>query len=143
MPPRTPYKTLPILLKAHKLTIFLEAPPTKTVAVLKEDALSALTSKVINNNNESDVPEIEGVEDFEICREIKERNRVPTGKFEVLDGKELVKNVAVAYESLFVRFRENGKLRPVEVTLPPTQADDDDPVPEPSSSKGKGKGLPL
>ncbi|KAI5117390.1 hypothetical protein M0805_009078 [Coniferiporia weirii] len=137
------YKTLPILLRSHKLSIFLDAPPGKTVAELKQDALSALTSRVVNAGNEVDVPEVCGVADFELCREIKER-RVPTGKFETLDGAALVKDVASAYEVLVVRFRgESGRLMPAEYTLPPISADDDDePEPEPSSSKGKRKAFP-
>lgn len=95
-------------MKAQRLTIFLEAGPKKSVAELKEDALSALTSKVINADGEEDVPEVQSLDDFELCREIKEK-RVPTGKFEILDKKAKVKDVASAYEVLVIRFRQDGE----------------------------------
>ncbi|THH08813.1 hypothetical protein EW145_g2449 [Phellinidium pouzarii] len=141
MPPKILYKTLPILLKSRRLTVLLEAAPSKTIADLKQEALSALTSSVVNVNGELDVPEVHSIDDFEICREVKER-RIPTGKFETLGGSILVKDTAVAYETLIIRFRENGRLMPAEYTAPPILADEDEPEPELSTSKGKRKALP-
>ena len=75
---------------------------------MKDDAFSALTSKVINNGEDSDVPEVTDLQDFELCREIKEK-RVPTGKFEILDKNAKVRDVAGPYEVLVIRFREDGE----------------------------------
>lgn len=89
----------------------LDAPPEKTVTQLKEDILSALTSKVLNVNGEPGVPTVEGLGDFEICRELKEREGktlVSTGKFEALDESEAVVKQTSPYENLFLRFRING-----------------------------------
>ena len=110
-PPKIPYKTYPILVKSHKLTIFLEAPPSKTVAQLKEEVLSALQSKVVDCPAEIDLEKIESTKDFEICRELKERKdrfMVPSGKFEILEESVCVKDTTVPYEVLVLRFRENG-----------------------------------
>lgn len=98
------YKTYPILVKSHKFTIFLEAPPTRTIASIKEETLSALTSRVGKDTEE--IPEVESIDDFELCCEIKERGRQPTGKYEVLQGNDVLKNVAQAWEIMFIRFRD-------------------------------------
>lgn len=105
-PLRPPYKVFPILLKTHRHTIFLEAPATKTVESLKEDALSAMTAKV-NGANDEDIPEILSVNDFEICREIKEKRR-RTGNYVTLEGSEIVQKVAVAWETLYIRFKDSN-----------------------------------
>ena len=95
----------PILLKTHKTTIFLEAPASKTISSLKEDALSALTSRVVEGE---DIPRVQDVADFEICREKKEQGKAP--KYELLDGTMLVQKVTSAWESLYIRFKgDDGK----------------------------------
>ncbi|KAL5487613.1 hypothetical protein ACEPAI_5721 [Sanghuangporus weigelae] len=142
MPPKASYKAFPILIRSHKLTIVLDASPDKkTVAQLKEEVLSALKSNVVNREDEPDIPEVESVDDFEICRELKTRQDrvlVPTGKFEALDESAQVSKQATPYESLFLRFKMKGVRQKPEYTLPPIN-DDEEPEPEPSPSKGKRK----
>ncbi|EJD01607.1 uncharacterized protein FOMMEDRAFT_88843 [Fomitiporia mediterranea MF3/22] len=144
--PKATYKAFPVLIKSHKLTLILDAPPDKkTVAQLKEEVLSALTSNVVNRDGESDVPEVENLDDFEICRELKERKDravVPTGKFEALDENAQVAKQTTPYEPLFLRFKKNGEiswLKP-EYTLPPLNDDEGDPEPE-LPNKGKRKAI--
>lgn len=67
----------------------------------------ALTAKV---NEAEDVPKVNSIGDFEICREVKE-NRNPTGEFEIMTGSEIVKEVLMPWEVIFIRFRdESGEL---------------------------------
>lgn len=140
----------------------LDAPPEKTVTKLKEDILSALTSKVLNANGEPGVPTVETLNDFEICRELKEREGktlMSTGKFEALDESETVVKQTSPYENLFLRFRINGVFsssilewlyadaragvrQKVEYTIPPKEEPEDMPEPEPvSPSKGKRRAI--
>lgn len=67
---------------------------------------SALTSKV--GKDEKNMPETESVDDFELCREIKEKGRLPTGKYEVLQGEEILRNIAQAWEVFYIRFKQSG-----------------------------------
>lgn len=71
---------------------------------MKELALSALTSKVCRAES---VPEISSVDEFEICREVKEKGR-STGKYELLEGKEIVRDVLTPWEVVFVRYRDSS-----------------------------------
>jgi len=135
MPTKVPYKVYPILLKTHKVTIFLEAPQSKTVASLKADALSALTSKA---GETEDIPRVTDVSDFEICHEVKERGRAASSKYHVLEDAQVVQKVVTAWETLFIRFKdENGRLQPVEVTIPSNEDEDEEPLP----NKGKGRAI--
>lgn len=59
----------------------ITVPPSTTVAELKEEALSALTSDV---NQVEDVPKISSEDDFEICRAIKDKGKI-TGGYEIMD----------------------------------------------------------
>ena len=103
-PPKQPYKQYPILLKTHKLTVFIEAVPSSTISSVKETALSALTSKVCRAES---IPEVSGVDEFEICREIKDKGR-GTGKYELLEKKEVVRDVLTPWEVVFLRYRDSA-----------------------------------
>lgn len=144
MPPKVAYKVHPILIKSHKLTICLEAPPTKTVAQLKEEVLSALTSKLVDCPMDIDMDEIKSTKDFEICREQRERRErtmVPVGKFDILDASACVKDTTFPYETLVLRFRENDRLKPATYIPPPINEDEDEEQLEPVSGKGKQRAI--
>ncbi|KLO08458.1 hypothetical protein SCHPADRAFT_880541 [Schizopora paradoxa] len=138
------YKVYPILLKTHKTTFFLEAPAGKTVASLKDDTLSALTSKTREtlSPDEEKLPEVSSTDDFEICRDVKEKSKQSFSgpNYELLNTEEVVQKIAQPWEVLYLRFiGSNGILMPVNVTIPSISADADEEMPEPSSSKGKGR----
>lgn len=103
-PVKAAYKNYPILVKTHKLTIFLDVLPSKTVKSLKEEVLGALTSKV---NASDDVPRVSSVKDFELCVEVKGKGRQSTGEYKLLDAKDVVKNVAEAWQFMFLRFKDD------------------------------------
>ncbi|TDL29900.1 hypothetical protein BD410DRAFT_798365 [Rickenella mellea] len=132
MPPKNLPTTYQLLLKTHKLTIFLSASQNATIASLKADALSALSSKV---NQAEGVPQVSSVDDFEICRELKEKGTPSSDakKYETLPARDTVKNTLLPWEWIYIRFRdESGKLLPVEVTIPELVPPDED-EPERSS----------
>lgn len=92
-----------LLLKTHKLTIFVTASPTKTIASLKDEALSALVSDI---NQAEHVPKITQEGEFEICRAIKERGK-STGEYEILDPSKQVKELGISgWEHLYFQFRD-------------------------------------
>ncbi|CCM01761.1 uncharacterized protein FIBRA_03827 [Fibroporia radiculosa] len=152
-PPKVQPKEYIIPLKTHKLTVFLVASITNTISAVKEDALDALKAKVtqapkphvtlsasMDTDEESDfVPNVINLEDFELCRGIRERGRM-NGKFEILDQNATVKNALVNWEPVFVQFRDaNGQLLPVEVSLPPLLDEDDEEAELAAARKGKRK----
>ncbi|TEB32238.1 hypothetical protein FA13DRAFT_1731990 [Coprinellus micaceus] len=152
MAPRPQPKSHQILLKTHKLTIALSGvSPSTPISQLKKDALEALTADVSEDLLMSILPspsnplQLESVNDFEICRQDKERG-VPTGTYTVLDtGRQVREHGLLAWETLFIQFRnpDTGALLPVTVTLPTIDDDDDESVAPPpterSEDKGKGK----
>ncbi|KAH7887479.1 hypothetical protein F5I97DRAFT_836836 [Phlebopus sp. FC_14] len=98
MRPRAPPKAYQLLLKTHRLTIFLTVPQSSTVAALKEEALSALTAEVLLSSSapptpriptapgEDDemldeegesggegLPRVKATPDFELCRAVKDK----------------------------------------------------------------------
>ncbi|KZT05539.1 uncharacterized protein LAESUDRAFT_726806 [Laetiporus sulphureus 93-53] len=153
MPPRVQPKTYILPLKTHKLTAYLTAGIGDTINSVKQKALSALTTEVLDTPNphaamgmpvddepEWTVPKISGLQDFELSRGIKERGRI-TGRYELLDSSTTVKSVLVNWDTLFVQFRdENGDLLPVKVSLPPL--DDDEEAELAAARKGKRKAHP-
>ncbi|THU91912.1 hypothetical protein K435DRAFT_726718 [Dendrothele bispora CBS 962.96] len=156
MPPKPQPKVYQILLRTHKLTIFFTLPPATTIASLKEEALSALTSDV---NQVEDVPKVSSVDEFEICRKDK------AAAYELLDDEKELKECKVSnWEILYLQFKdESGKfplciptplslcpllecnLLPIDVTEPSIDDDEDlqSAVPPPSeyseSETRKGK----
>ncbi|KAK7470118.1 hypothetical protein VKT23_001559 [Stygiomarasmius scandens] len=142
MPPKPQPKVYQILLRTHKLTIFFTLPPATTIASLKEEALSALTSDV---NQVEDVPKVSTVDEFEICRKSK------ASGYERLDNdRELRESKISNWEVLYLQFRdESGKLLPVDVTEPSIDDDEDQSTAPPPSDhfesetrKGKRKADP-
>ncbi|KAK0491523.1 hypothetical protein IW261DRAFT_1438192 [Armillaria novae-zelandiae] len=138
MPPRQPPKVYQLLLRSHKMTIFLTRMPTSTVQEIKEEALSAFLSDV----NLNDVPKVAGVNDFEICKLLRGRDAVgPIPQYEILDHSKAIKDCGILnWEILYFQFRDEatGDLQPVMFTQPPTFEEEDMPPP-PSASLNKGK----
>ncbi|KAJ7506575.1 hypothetical protein B0H11DRAFT_235699 [Mycena galericulata] len=144
MPPKTQPKVFQVLIKTHKLTVLTTVAPTITVAALKTEVLSALTSDV---NQVEDVPTVAAVADFELCKAMKERGKL-TGEYQVLeDLKASLKDAGVVnWEALFIQFRDpdSGQLLPVAFT--PFEDDEDEvspqfsaPAPPAESSTIRGK----
>lgn len=138
-----------LLIRTHKLTIFLTLPPSTTIAQVKEEALSALSSDVYQAHAEIDgTPVVASVDDFELCRATRENDRNPrsTGTgliYEVLDKRRALRDYGFAsWETIFFKFKSEdgmsvfhawifptkykiiGELFPVTVTIP--SVDDDD-----------------
>ena len=95
-------------------------PEKTTISELKAEALNALKSDVLSSDHDGDinmlsgalppdpdwiVPTVESIEDFELARAVKERGR-PTGQYETLQGKDVVKQTVTNWESLFIQFRD-------------------------------------
>ncbi|CDO69923.1 hypothetical protein BN946_scf184568.g9 [Trametes cinnabarina] len=147
MPPRSQPANFILLLKTHKLTVFLTFPNTSTVADVKKDAFEALTSSVLENpepnpevmdddSEEWKVPKVASVDDFELARAAKGQGRT-TGRYEKLDPNAQLKSVVVNWESILVQFKAgDGSLLPVKVSIPPISPEDYE---DPSTQKGKRK----
>jgi len=146
MPTKAPPKTFHILVKTHKLTIFITTSPTTTIASLKTETLSALKSDV---NQVENVPKVTDEGDFEISRALRERGK-NTVQYELLEGSQTMKDTfTTGWEVLFLQFRDSsGNLLPVEVTQPTIFDEDEEPqrarptsvpLPGESSSVNKGK----
>jgi len=102
-----------------------------------------ITDEMDIDNPEWEVPQVTSVDDFELCRALKEKGK-PTGKYELLDANKDVKSSVVNWESLFVQFKDStGKLLPVKVSLPSLLEDDEEEQEQtPSTRKGKRKASP-
>ncbi|KAI9000716.1 hypothetical protein BD414DRAFT_472529 [Trametes punicea] len=147
MPPRIQPKNFILLLKTHKLTVFITLPSTSTVADVKAEALSALTSGVLENpepnpaamdedSEEWVVPKVSSVDDFELARMAKAQGR-PTGRYEKLEPSAQLKSVVANWDPIFIQFKDpNGALLPVKVSIPPINPEEYE---DPSTQKGKRK----
>ena len=140
-------------------------PQEEAISKLKEEVLSALTALYLHGDRVPQVPTVKIVDDFELCRAMKEKGK-PTGDYELLDHVSgRVKDHLVNWDSVYIRFRDEsgmssmsflplfttanpirmcvlciGDLQPVEVEVPVlVEEDEEEPVPEASSSKGKRK----
>ncbi|KAF8505918.1 hypothetical protein F5888DRAFT_484729 [Russula emetica] len=125
MPPRSHPKIFQVLVKTHKLTVFLALPCGTTISVVKEQVLSAFLDDVFKAIH--DVPQISGLDDFVLSREVTERGK-DTTSYEVLTDDQVLKNVVGNWAVLFVQFKDDsGRIQPVEVTIP-SLVDDEDEV---------------
>ncbi|KAF9035016.1 hypothetical protein BDZ89DRAFT_1062269 [Hymenopellis radicata] len=133
MPPKGPPKIYQILIRSHKLTVFLTRTPTSTIKELKEDAQSALSSDVVS---EKDVPAAK----FEVCQLV---SRKGSSEYRLLNDSMQIKDCGIgSWEILYLRFYDpdTGELQDVEFTpLPTFDGEEPDSQPESSSSKGKRK----
>ena len=136
----------------------------ETIAKLKEEVLSALAALSLHGDRVPQVPTAKTVDDFELCRAVKEKGK-PTGEYELLDHESgRVKDHLVNWDSVYIQFRNEsgasppsrfippitrnlirtrlscpGDLQPVEVEIPVlVEAEEEEPAPV-ASSKGKRK----
>ncbi|KAG6919731.1 hypothetical protein DXG01_001565 [Tephrocybe rancida] len=127
-------------IRSHTLSILVNMPPSTTIAALKAEALSALTSSV---NEVEDVPKVESEDDFELCRGLRDKGRL-NGEYEVLDTAKQLRDYNLAsYDTLYLQFRDSsGELLPVVFQSPSINDDDDEQPSEAdleASSNRKGK----
>ncbi|KAH9045252.1 hypothetical protein EDB85DRAFT_12115 [Lactarius pseudohatsudake] len=124
MPLRPHPKVFQVLVKTHKLTIFLSLPNVTPISTVKEQVLSAFSDDVFKGIR--GVPSILDAEDFVLSREVMERGRA-TASYEVLTDDQLLRDVVGDWVVLFIQFKnESGEIQPVEVTIPSLAEDDDD-----------------
>jgi len=124
MPLRQPHpKIFQVLVKTHKLTIFLTLPNETAISVVKEQVLSAFLDDVFKDIR--DVPRVAGLDDFVLSREVIERGQHTS--FEVLTNDQLLRDVVGNWAVLFVQFKDDSdRLQPVEVTIPSLTDDEDE-----------------
>lgn len=94
-------------MKTHKLSIRITAPPEEAISNLKEEVLSALTALYLHGDNVPQVPAAKTVDDFELCRAIKERGK-QSGEYDVLDDSGRVKDHLANWDSVYIRFRDES-----------------------------------
>jgi len=104
MPPKAQPKIYQLLFKTHKLTILLTTPPNTTIASLKMEVFSALSSDV---NQVENVPKVTSEKAFEISRAVKDRGK-KTLQYEVLERSQTVKDTLTNWEVLFLQFRDRS-----------------------------------
>ena len=103
-PPKGQPKIYQLLFKTHTLTIFITTQPTTTIASLKTEILSALSSDV---NQVEDVPKVTDEEEFEISRAVKDKGK-RTVQYQVLESSETVKSTLTNWEVVFLQFRDTS-----------------------------------
>ncbi|TCD63964.1 hypothetical protein EIP91_004733 [Steccherinum ochraceum] len=156
MPPKIQPKTYILPVKTHKLTFFITAAQTASIASLKAEVLSALTAPVLLqpapefpdalamdvDNAEWTVPRVQSEDEFELCRGFRDKGRF-TGRYERLIGDGTVKTSLVNWETLFVQFRdvESGTFHPVKVEFPKLLEDDENEVPAPPEPREEDEGM--
>ncbi|KAH9049630.1 hypothetical protein EDB84DRAFT_1452358 [Lactarius hengduanensis] len=124
MPLRPHPKVFQVLVKTHKLTIFLSLPNVTPISTVKEQVLSAFSDDVFKGIR--GLPSILDAEDFVLSREVVERGRA-TASYEVLTDDQLLRDAVGDWAVLFIQFKnESGEIQPVEVTIPSLAEDDDD-----------------
>ncbi|OJA08007.1 hypothetical protein AZE42_01090 [Rhizopogon vesiculosus] len=136
MPPRVAPKSYQILVKTHQVTIFLTVPQSATIASLKDEALSALTSRVATDDE--NFPHVSSTNDFELARAAKEKEKSRSGvTYEVLESDKSIRGLLANWEVLYFQFRdEESNLIPVEVSQPSLVDDEEEELPV---NKGKRK----
>jgi hypothetical protein len=140
MPQKAQPKVFCLSVRTHKLSVLITTPQEEAISKLKEEVLSALTALYSHGERVPQVPTVNTVEDFELCRARKEKGK-QIGEYETLDVSERVKDHLVNWDCLYIRFRdESGELQPVEVEVPILVEDDEEELaPATSSNKGKRK----
>ena len=83
-------------------------PQEETIAKLKEEVLSALSALYLHGERVPQVPIVKTVDDFELCRAVKEKGK-PTGNYELLDHVSgRVKDHLVNWDSVYIQFRDES-----------------------------------
>lgn len=94
--------------RTHKLSIVVTTPQEETISKLKEEVLSALTALCSHGDRVPQVPTAETVDDFELCRAVKEKGKPPVD-FELLDHVSgRVKDHLANWDSVYIRFRDGS-----------------------------------
>lgn len=132
-----------MLVKTHKLTIFLSLPNVTAISAVKEQVISAFSDDVFKGIR--GVPTIRNAGDFVLSREVVERGR-GTASYEVLTDDQFLRDVVGDWTVLFIQFKNEsgaynlylsvrrrgkyliilGEIQPVDVTIPSLADDDDD-----------------
>lgn len=81
--------------------------------MVKEQVLSAFLDDIFKGIH--DVPQISGLDDFVLSRQITERGK-DTASYEVLTDDQVLKNVAGSWAVLFVQFKDDSGARDVTVS---------------------------
>lgn len=83
-------------------------PQEEPISKLKEEVLSALTALYLHGDRVPQVPTAKTVDDFELCRAVKEKGK-PTGDYELLDhASGRVKDNLANWDSVYIRFRDES-----------------------------------
>lgn len=91
--------------KTHQITIFLTVPQSATIALLKDEALSALTSRVATEDES--FPHVSSTSDFELARAVKEKEKSRSGViYEVLEPGKSIKGLLANWDVLYFQFRD-------------------------------------
>jgi hypothetical protein len=85
----------------------ITTPQEEAISKLKEEVLSALTALYLHGDRVSQVPTAKTVDDFELCRAMKEKGKA-TGDYELLDVSGRVKDNLVSWDSVYIRFRDES-----------------------------------
>lgn len=93
-----------MLVKTHKLTIFLSLPNVTAISTVKEQVLSAFSDDVFKGIR--GVPSIGDVDDFVLSREIMERGRGTS--YEVLTDDQLLRDIVGDWATLFIQFKNES-----------------------------------
>jgi uncharacterized protein with PIN domain len=93
------------LAKTHQVTIFLTVPQSATIALLKDEALSALTSRVATEDDS--FPHVQSTSDFELARAVKEKEKGRSGvTYETLEVDKAIRGLLTNWEVLYFQFRD-------------------------------------
>lgn len=105
------------MVKTHQVTIFLTVPQSATIALLKDEALSALTSRVATEDDS--FPHVQSTSDFELARAVKEKEKGRSGvTYETLDVDKAIRGLLTNWEVLYVQFRdEDGECTTLDSLL--------------------------
>ncbi|CAE6447607.1 unnamed protein product [Rhizoctonia solani] len=154
MPPRaTAPTTLVLRVKSHKTSVFATVPSTTTIVTLKKLVRDALNAHREAESERGLPLPVEDPDDFILAlRRPAGVNKKP-GFIDIPEDDASISLLELDvrnWDAVYIRWREDGVYKPVEVTLPslldPTTEDDDDAGKEesdvevPSRAKNKGKG---
>jgi hypothetical protein len=95
---------LSLTVKTHTLSIIITTTQATAISTLKEEVLSALTS---HPDTLLDVPTVTSIEDFELCRALKEKGKL-TGAYEALAPSQKVKDDLVNWDTVYIQFRDDS-----------------------------------
>lgn len=90
-------------------------PPSTTIASLKEEALSALTSGL---NEEEGIPSVSSIDEFELCRVIRSKQKDKERDYDVLEAESSIKSSKLgSWETLYIQFKDAQGEHPLAIAL--------------------------